>query len=169
MSSCFSHLFLFLSFLFLSCSLKRQWTLLQPIFISKTQLRGSQWLYCECTFGSSVCCSKQRHYSKCTMFRPIDPMLLDSDNTPRFTVTGSQGVLQNSTLAVVASITKYTKTKYFLSTFVPMCRIMLNDKSFLCCSVKLKSIPVNSHFFTQEGFTYFLIHRTRFEFGWIVS
>lgn len=50
-------------------------------------------------------------------------------------------------MAVIASITKYTKTKYFLSPSMPMGRIKMIFNDSLCGvlgSVLLKSIPVNS-------------------------
>lgn len=63
-------------------------------------------------------------------------------------------------------ITKYTKTKYFLSVYMPMCRIkMIFDSSLWCVRHCVTEVYTSHQCFTQEGYTYFLIHRTGFEFG----
>lgn len=99
-------------------------------YVFKTQLRGSQWLYCQCIFGSSVCCPEQR--DTFIFFRPTDPLLLDLESTPRpATFSKMKGLQQEGT--VIASITKYTKTKCFLLPFMPMCRITIFDKSLVYC------------------------------------
>lgn len=123
-----------------------------------------------------MCCPKQRHLSKFLHFYTHWPIVAgfwkytkasNLFQAERFTVTGRQSVLQNSTLAVVA----YTKTKYFLSPFVPMCRIKMKfDKSSLwCVRLCVTKVYTSQQCFTEEGYTYFLIHRTRFEFSGIVS
>lgn len=52
-----------------------------------------------------------------------------------------------------------------------MCRIkmIIDESSLWCVQLRVTKVCTSQQCFTQEGYTYFLIHRTRFEFGGIVS